>query len=268
MEPCPTPIRRDVWLKRKRDVDPGLERLRSQLRSTTNAAVPLGVWCAGGGCARARALRNKWVLNSILGDVASADVYVCLCIRMRMSIRTRMCMCMRLCRGGYYRFYQVFPVGPVWPHWRPWVGSLPMTAGLRCRPGVHPCIAPRPVRYALGPAPGSLPQDHPGSGVAAPWLLPGQLHGNSSTSPSSPCRPVCCVCIGVFTASGARGSEAASTAYSFGDFPRKDALDARLPPHASLYVYVKMHVYVHVYWHVCTPRGGGGGRGPLDAGQR
>jgi len=124
MEPCPTPIRRDVWLKRKRDVDPGLERLRSQLRSTTNAAVPLGVWCAGGGCARARALRNKWVLNSILGDVASADVYVCLCIRMRMSIRTRMCMCMRLCRGGYYRFYQVFPVGPVWPHWRPRVGII------------------------------------------------------------------------------------------------------------------------------------------------
>ena len=41
-----------------------------------------------------------------------------------------------------------------------------------------------------------------------------------------------------FTAGGARGSEAASTAYSiwrfpqqqFGDFPSKDALDTRLPP--------------------------------------
>ena len=98
---------------------------------------------------------------------------------------------------------------------------------------MRPCITPRPVRYALGPEPGSLPQDHPGSGVVAPWLPPGQLHGMSSTSPSSPCCPVCCMCIGASTAGGARGSEAASTAYSFGDFPRKDALDARLPPPAS-----------------------------------
>ena len=99
--------------------------------------------------------------------------------------------------------------------------SLPIIAGLWCRPGVHPCIAPRSVRYALRPDPGSLPQDHPRSGVVAPWLSPGQLHGNISTSPSSPCRPMCCVCIGVFTAGGARGSEAASTAYSIWLFPHK-----------------------------------------------
>ena len=98
--------------------------------------------------------------------------------------------------------------------------AYPIIAGLRCRPGVHPCIAPRPVRYALRPEPGSLPQDHPGSGVA-PWLPPGQLHGNSSTSPSSPCHPVCCLCIGAFTAGGARGSEAASTAHSIWRFPQK-----------------------------------------------
>ena len=93
------------------------------------------------------------------------------------------------------------PVEPVWPHWCPRVGSLPIIAGPRCRPGVPPCIAPRPVRYALRPEPGLLPQDHPGSGVVAPWLPPGQLHGIRSTSPSSPCCPVCCVCIGAFTAS-------------------------------------------------------------------
>ena len=29
----------------------------------------------------------------------------------------------------------------------------------------------------FGPEPGSLPQDHPGSGVVALWLPPGQLHG-------------------------------------------------------------------------------------------
>ena len=123
-----------------------------------------------------------------------------------------------LCVGGGGRgvspFLPGLPVGPVWPHWHPRVGSLPIIAGLRCRPGVRPCIAPRPVRYALRPDPGSLPQDHPGSGVVAPWLPPGQLHSISSASPSSPCCPVCCVCIGAFTAGGARGSEAASTAYS------------------------------------------------------
>ena len=113
-------------------------------------------------------------------------------------------------------------------------GRFPLIAGPRYRPGVlRPCVAPRPVRYALGPEPGSLPQDHPRSGVVAPWLPPGQLHGNSSTSPSSPCCPVCCVCVGASTAGGARGSEEASTAYSFGDFPKEDALDARLPPPAS-----------------------------------
>ena len=40
----------------------------------------------------------------------------------------------------------------------------------------------------LRPDPGSLPRDHPGSGVVAPWLPPGQLHGISSASP--------CVCVG------------------------------------------------------------------------
>ena len=54
------------------------------------------------------------------------------------------------------------------------------------------------------------------SGVLAPWFPPRQLHVNSSTSPSSPCRPACWVCIGVFTASGAHGMEAATPAYSIG----------------------------------------------------
>ena len=36
------------------------------------------------------------------------------------------------------------------------------------------------IGYALRPEPGALPQDHPGSGVMAPWLPPGQLHGNIS----------------------------------------------------------------------------------------
>ena len=60
-------------------------------------------------------------------------VCVCVCV----------CVCVRVCAliCGYCRFYHVFAVGPVWPHWRPRVGSLPIIACLRCRPGVHPCIA-------------------------------------------------------------------------------------------------------------------------------
>ena len=160
---------------------------------------------------------------------------MCVCVYVCMRACVRVCVCVTpihfiqsnsvrydsRVRAWYYRFYQVFPVGRVWPLWRPRVGSPPIIAGLRCRPGVHPCIAPRPVLYALRPEPGLLPQDHPGSGVVAPWLPLGQLHGNSSMRPSSPCHPVCCVWIGAFTAGGARSSEAASTAYSIWRFPQK-----------------------------------------------
>ena len=197
------------------------------------------------------------LLPACLPPAVSAHMRMCVCVCARMCVcvcvraRTRMCvcdaqffqqypkrsvshitslqqcplcpMCVCVCRCvcGYYHFSQVILVGPVWPHWRPRVGSPPIIAGLRCRPEVCPCIAPRPVRYTLRPEPGSLPQDHPGSGVVAPWLPLGQLHGNSSMSLSSPCRPMCCVCIGAFTAGGARGSEAAPTAYSIWRFPQK-----------------------------------------------
>ena len=126
---------------------------------------------------------------------------VCVCV----------CACVCACVLGFYRFYQVFPIGPVWPHWLPRVGSLPHHS----RPTVQArgiCVPVLPLDQCdvhFRPEPGSLPQDHPGSGVVALWLPPGQLHGISSTSPSSPCCPVCCVCIGASTAGGARGSEAA-----------------------------------------------------------
>ena len=143
----------------------------------------------------------------------------CVGVGRYLRVCARMCVCVRT--QGFHHVLPGLPVEPVWPRWRPRVGSLPIIAGLRCRPGVHPCVAPRPVQYALGPEPGSLPQDHPGSGVVAPWLPPGQLHGISSVSPSSPCCPVCCVCIGAFTAGGALCSETASMAYSIWRFPQK-----------------------------------------------
>ena len=141
-------------------------------------------------------------------------------------------MCVCVVPAGISPFLPGLLVEPVWPHWRPRVRSLPIIAGPRCRPRVRPCIAPRPVRYALGPEPGSLPQDHPGSGVVAPWLPPGQLHGISSASPSSPCCPVLCVYWGFSQLVGLAAARRPPRPTQFGDFPRKDALDARLPPPA------------------------------------
>ena len=107
------------------------------------------------------------------------------------------CVCVSVCMW-YYPFYRGFPVGPVWPHWRPRVGSLPIIVGLQCRRGVRPGVAPRTVRYALGPEPSPLPQGHPG--VVALWLPPGQLHSNSSTSPVIAMSPrVLCVYWGFHT---------------------------------------------------------------------
>ena len=62
------------------------------------------------------------------------------------------------CRGGYYRFYQVFPVGPAWTHWRPRVGSFPIIAGPRCRPGCTPVCG-----GGEGGASGRLDVDMPAS---------------------------------------------------------------------------------------------------------
>ena len=132
------------------------------------------------------------------------------------------CVCVCVCDAGSSIFTRSAWLDPYGHTGVLGSGRFPIIAGPRRRPGVlRLCVAPQPVRYALGPEPGSLPQDHPGSGVVAPWLLPGQLHGNSSTSPSSPCCPVCCVCIGASTAGGACGSEASSTAYSIWRFPQR-----------------------------------------------
>ena len=122
-------------------------------------------------------------------------------------------VCVYVC--GYYRFYQVFPLDLSGHTAILGSGhSPPIIAGLRCRPRYIPVLPLNQCDMHFRPEPDSLPQDHPGSGVVAPWLPLGQLHVNSSTSPSSPCHPVCCVCNGAFTAGGARGSGAASTAYS------------------------------------------------------
>ena len=73
-------------------------------------------------------------------------------------------------------------------------GHSPLVQAHGAGQGCFPVLPLDRCDMHFRPDPGALPQDHPGSGVVAPWPPPGQLHGNSSTSPSSPCRPVCCVC--------------------------------------------------------------------------
>ena len=43
--------------------------------------------------------------------------------------------------------------------------------------GASPVLPLDQCDMHVRPEPGSLPRDHPGSGVVAPWLMPGQLHG-------------------------------------------------------------------------------------------
>ena len=58
----------------------------------------------------------------------------------------------------------------------------------------RPCVPLDQCNMHSGRQPGLLPHDHPGSGLVAPWLPPGHLHGISSMSLSSYVVP-CVVCV-------------------------------------------------------------------------
>ena len=112
--------------------------------------------------------------------------------------------------GGDCHFYQVSRISP-YGH----SGVLGSGHSHRSRPtvraqGASLCYPSTTVICTLDQNLARCPRTTPEVRVVAPWLPPGQLHGNSSTSPSWPCCPVCCVCDGAITAGGARGSEAAS----------------------------------------------------------
>ena len=114
-----------------------------------------------------------------------------------------------------------------------WAPSVPIIAGLRCRPGVHPCNAPRLVQYALGREPGLLPEEYPTSGVVAPWCLPGShtvIVPRACHRHATPC-VVCVLELSqlVVLASARRPTWPTQ----FGDFPENDAPDAQQPPPAS-----------------------------------
>ena len=77
------------------------------------------------------------------------------------------------------------------------------------------------------PEPGSLPQDHPGNGVVASSTVLVQRACHCHVAP-------CVVCVlGLSQLVVLAAARRPPRPIQFGDFPRKDALDARLPPPAS-----------------------------------
>ena len=93
-----------------------------------------------------------------------------------MSVCVCVYVCMCVWGGGVFTG---LPVEPVWPHWRLRVGSLLIGEAHGAGQGCVPVLPLDQCDMHFGPEPGSLPQDHPGSGVVAPWLPQGQLHGIS-----------------------------------------------------------------------------------------
>ena len=98
--------------------------------------------------------------------------------------QTHVCV---LCMWGF-TIFTGSAGGACMPHWRPRVGSLPIGEVHGAGQGCVPVLPLDQCDMHFRPEPGSRPHDHPGSGVVAPWLLPGQLRGISSTS------PLACVC--------------------------------------------------------------------------
>ena len=157
---------------------------------------------------------------------SSAPQYACMCV----------CVCVYVSVGCCH-FYQVSRISP---YGHP--GVLGSGHSHRSRPTVRAQGASlwyhsTSVICTLDQNLARCPRTTLEVRVVAPWLPPGRLHGNSSTSPSWPCCPVCCVCDGAITAGGARGSEAASMPTHSATFSEKGALDARLPPPAPRHAH-------------------------------
>ena len=132
------------------------------------------------------------------------------------------CVCVCVCAGGYCHFYQVSRISP-YGH----SGVLGLGRSHRSRPtvraqGASLCYPSTSVICTLDQNLARCPRTTLEVRVVAPWLPPGQLHGNSLTGPSWPCCAVCCVCWGNHSwwCSRQRGG---IHAYSFSDFLRKGA---------------------------------------------
>ena len=98
-----------------------------------------------------------------LMDVVMTALALCVCV----------CVCMCVC-AAVSPVLPGLPVEPVRPHRRPRVGPLPIGEAHGAGQGCVPVLPLDQCDMHFRPDPGSLPQDHPGSGVVAPWLPPGQ----------------------------------------------------------------------------------------------
>ena len=121
----------------------------------------------------------------------SCPVCVCVCV----CVCVYVCMCVCVCVWWYCHFYQVSRISP-YGH----SGVLGLGRSHRSRPTVRAqraslCYPSTSVICTLDQNLARCPRTTLEVRVVAPWLPPGQLHGNSSTSPSWPCCPVCCVCV-------------------------------------------------------------------------
>ena len=85
--------------------------------------------------------------------------------------------------GVYHHFYQVSRLSLYGHTGVLGSGRSPLVQAFGAGQGCVPVLPLDQCDMHSRPDPGSLPQDHPGSGLVAPWLPPGQLHGISSTSP-------------------------------------------------------------------------------------
>ena len=115
--------------------------------------------------------------------------HIGVCVRVHACVCTRVCVCARrVCVCVCTSVSPFFTRSPGWacmatlassgwfrsPLVRPTVQA---TGASLCCPSTSEC------HMHLRQEPGSLPYDHPRSGVVAPWVPPGQLHGISSPSP-------------------------------------------------------------------------------------
>ena len=156
------------------------------------------------------ALATGWpLLRRDYCTINEGDPYVAVSWTRTSKVCVCVCVCVCSC-VGYCHFYQVSRISP-YGH----SGVLGSGHSHRSTPtvraqGASLCYPSTSVICTLDQNLARCPGTTLEVRVVAPWLPPGQLHGNSSTSPSWPCCPVCCVCDGAITAGGARGSEAAS----------------------------------------------------------
>ena len=140
------------------------------------------------------------------------------------------CVCVCLC-AGYPHCYQVSRLSLYGILWHPRVGSLPIGEAHGAGQG---CVCVLPLHQwdmHFRPEPGSLPQDHPGSGWWFCWAGSTVLVQRAlAIVIAAPC-VVCILGLAQLVVLAAVRRPPRPT--QFGDFPGKDALDTRLPPPAS-----------------------------------